>query len=775
VNVHAESVEPREDALEAPPVPQFGGPARDAGPLSQIVARAAELARHGRALAAYRMIEPEISREGGHAAIEQRAGLMIEASAILWLLGRYEESESRARRGFALAEQGGDARQAAEALLRQGLALHRRGHLDPAREAYEEAAARFRRLGEPDLAATAINNLGIVCKDRGLWDVARTHFEAAVTASRRQGVARILGNRLQNLGVLELKVGRWDAARVSLEEAGTCFEAADDRRGTMSNLVAQGNLARVERKRDAAVAMGRRALELALAERLPREEVLACELLGDVALDAGDREAARTHLKRAQRLASRSAPDLACEVLRRLAALALAEGDLDEAGRFVDAARGIAARLMNPFESALIERVEAQRSILLRQETSAREALVQVAGILAELGERFERGRTLALLAGIEGDSEEAMRLYFRASACFTETGAEAELREVESAMTGLLSAVSRRAPAPEVVPSRPRRLAIAGPSRAIASVRVRVSRAARQELPVLLVGERGVGKTLIARLLHARGQRAKGPFVTLSCANIPPERLAADLFGDVRDSVPLRERIESGALARADGGVLYLDEVTALPWHAQASLLRFLERGLFYRVGELEPRQANVRLLLSTRAAADSLSEVLRPDLLARFKRTTIRIPALRERREDIVPLARTFLAEGPVQPPPRLSAEAAELLIEQPWFGNVSDVHLCIEQLVGEIGPETTLVGPELVAPLLAAMAAEPVPSDDTKPQAEESSILQARLRELERQNILRTLSRARGNKTRAARDLKIARKTLYEKMKRLGISLD
>jgi DNA-binding NtrC family response regulator len=184
------------------------------------------------------------------------------------------------------------------------------------------------------------------------------------------------------------------------------------------------------------------------------------------------------------------------------------------------------------------------------------------------------------------------------------------------------------------------------------------------------------------------------------------------------------------------------------------------------------EPRHADVRLLLSTRVTTGSLAEILRPDLLARFKRTTIRIPALRERRDDIVPLARTFLAEGPVQPPPRLSAEAAELLLEQPWFGNVSDVQLCIEQLVGEIGPETTLVGPELVAPLLAAMAAEPVPSDGPRPQAEESSILQARLRELERQNILRTLSRARGNKTQAARELKIARKTLYERMRKLGI---
>ena len=772
--MHAESSERPEDALEAPPVPSVGGPARDSGPLSQLVARAAELARHGRATAAYRIVEPQLAREGGHAPIEQRAALLIEASAILWLLGRFEESESRARRGLALAEQGGDARQAAEALLRQGLALHRRGLLDAAREAYEEAGARFRRLGEHDRAAAATTNLGIVCKDRGLWDLARTHFEAAVVAARRQGLPRVLGTRLQNLGVLELKAGRWRAAGSALDEACRFFAEAGDRRGTIANLVGRGTLARLERRRDDALAMGRQALELALAEHLAREEVLACELLGDLALDAGDRTAARSHYKRAQRLAGKGTPDLACEVLRRLAELALQDRDLAEAGRLVDAARGIATRLGNPFEAAMLERIEAERALALGQKAAAREALGQLAGVLAEMGERFERGRALALLAGVEGDPEEAMRLYFRASACFAETGAEAELHDIEQLVSGLLAAkpASGGRTADETSEAPPERLALVGPSRALARTRVRVSRAARQDAPVLLIGERGVGKSLVARLLHARSRRAPEPFVTLSCADLAPERIAADLFGDVRDSTPARERVATGALARANGGTLHLDEIAVLPWPAQSALLRFLERGLYYRVGELEPREAAVRILASTRMAPSALGEALRPDLLARFGRFTIRIPALRERREDIVPIARAFLAASPVRPAPRLSAEAASLLIEQPWFGNVADLRVAIEQLLEEIGSETTLVGPDALAPILAELASAPTAVPAAKPDTEESSLLQARLRELERQKILRSLARARGNKTRAAHELKIARKTLYERMRKLGI---
>ena len=164
----------------------------------------------------------------------------------------------------------------------------------------------------------------------------------------------------------------------------------------------------------------------------------------------------------------------------------------------------------------------------------------------------------------------------------------------------------------------------------------------------------------------------------------------------------------------------------------------------------------------------------MVRPDLVARFGRATIEIPPLRERHDDIVPLARVFLEGGPVQPPPRLSAEAAALLIEEPWFGNVGERRLCIEQLASELGQETTIVGPELLAPLLAALATKPAPRPSGKPETQESSVLQARLLELERQNILRTLARSRGNKTRAAKELGIARKTLYERMKRLGIAL-
>jgi DNA-binding NtrC family response regulator/tetratricopeptide (TPR) repeat protein len=759
----------RGDAVETPaPLASDGRPLTE-GRLARLVAEAAELAARGRPLPAFERIAKELDSEGGHAPIEARAALVTEAALILWMLGRYSESEARARRGLVLAELAGNATLAADALLRLGFALHRQGRLDAAREAYEEALARFRRLGDANKAGAASNNLGLVCKDRGEWDAARVHLAGAIASARRHAPPGVLGRRLQNLGVLDLKSGLWARAEASLEEARVALAQADDRAGAILNAIARGTLERLRRRLPDAEALGQAALTAALAEGLPREEAIACEVLGDVALDRGDLRAARTFFERAQRIALRAAPggDLLVEVLRRLAALALAEGDPALAGRCIAQARPLAERLGEAYELALLERLEAERLLALGRAEAGSQKLSEVAAALGAIGERFERGRVFARLALLAPTVDEATRLDFRALACFSEAGADAELAETQAGITRRLGAAAA-APAPRIAPRLTvERESLVGPSRALARVRVRLSRIARQGFPALVRGEKGVGKSLVARLVHDRSKASAGPFVPVRCADIPPERILAHLFGDVRPELPARERVPQGALASADGGTLYLDGIDALSLTAQASLLRYLERGLFYRLGELEPRQAGVRVVASTAAAG-----ALRPELLARFARGTIVLPPLRERREDIVPLARAFLAGSGIVPAPRLSAEAADLLLAEPWFGNVRELRECIEQVLVEIGPETALVGPDVLAPLLAQRNA-PVPGEDTP--REESTLLRARLRELERQRILRSLARARGNKTRAARELKIARKTLYERIRKLGIGED
>jgi len=771
--VRSERDEPAFDAIELPAPRPRETVALTRSPLAQVVAEAAELAAQGRPLPAFGLIERELAHEGGHAPVGVRASLLTEAAVILWLLGRYEESEARARRGLALAELAGDAALAADALVRLGLALYRRGQLAGAREAYEEAGARFRRLGDAHKAGAVSNNLGLLCKDKGEREAARTYYESAVAVARRHAPAGVLGTRLLNLGVLELKAGLWKRADATLAEARELFVEAQDRRCLVLNAVARGLLERMRHHLPEALALGQEALALALTERLPREEALSCELLGDVALEQGDLRAARTHYERALRIADRigPAPDLQCEVLRRLALVAVREGDSARALRLLERARPIASQLGNPYEAALLEAVDAERSLAIGGTDAALDQLNNVAGVLAELGERYERGRVLARLALLTGSTEDAVRLAFRASACFAEAGAEAELHEIGEEISRRIAGATappsapKRAPAPSSA-GRPKP-ALIGPSRAIARVRVRISRVARHEFPVLLRGEKGVGKDLVARLLHERSRAKDGPFIAVRCADFDQERLFAHVFGEGS----ARGRTVLGALERAHGGTLYLDRIEHLPWPVQSGILRVLERGTFCRVGELEPREVRARIVASIDVLHDV--EPLRTELKARFARGTIDIPALRDRRDDIVPIARAFLAESGILPPPRLSAEAAELLIAEPWFGNVRELHECVGQVLAEIGPETALIGPDVLAPLLVSMTQGTKPQPEALP--EDSTALKARLREVERQGILRSLSRAHGNKTAAARELKIARKTLYERMKRLGIALD
>ena len=763
------------DAVEMPaPIPRE--PVALVGnPLAKLVAEAADLAAKGRPQPAFRLIERELAHEGGHAPVGIRATLLTEAAIILWLLGRYEESEARARRGLVLAELAGDAALAADALVRLGLALFRRGQLDGAREAYEEAGARFRRLGDAHKAGTVSNNLGLVCKDKGEWEAARTYYENAVAAARRHAPPGVLGMRLLNLGVLELKLGLWNRAGASLAEARELFVEAQDRRCLILNAVARGLLERMRHHAPEALALGQEALALALAERLPREEALSCELLGDVAFELGDLRVARTHYERALWLADHTcpAPDLQCEVLRRLAGVAVREGDFAACLRHLERARPIASQLGNPYEAALIEAVDAERALAIGQTDAALEQFNNVVGVLAELGERYERGRLLARLARMAGSPEEAVRFAFRASACFAETGAESELREVEEEISrrvggpALAPSATAPEPVPVVSPPSPARQALIGPSRLIARVRVRVSRVAKHEFPILLRGEAGVGKDLVARLIHARSRAKDGPFVAVRCGDLDKEKVFAHVFGEVSS----RGRVTVGALEQAYAGTLYLDRIEHLPWPVQCGILRVLERNSFCRVGELEPREARVRIVASIDLS--HTAEPLRTELKARFARGLIDIAPLRERREDIVPIAREFLAKSGIVPPPRLSAEAAELLIAEPWFGNVRELHECMGQVLAEIGPETALIGPDMLAPLLEDIARAARPHPDALPG--ESTVLNARLREIERQKVLRSLSRAHGNKAAAARELKIARKTLYERMKRLGIPLD
>ncbi|HTQ41693.1 MAG TPA: sigma-54 dependent transcriptional regulator [Polyangiaceae bacterium] len=281
-----------------------------------------------------------------------------------------------------------------------------------------------------------------------------------------------------------------------------------------------------------------------------------------------------------------------------------------------------------------------------------------------------------------------------------------------------------------------------------------------------LLLGESGVGKEVVAARIHETSERRRGPFVRVNLAAIPESMVEAELFGSVRGAFTDSKRDRAGHFASAEGGTLLLDELCEFKPELQAKLLRALEERRVFPVGSDRERRFDVRVLAATnRTPAEMISRgMLREDLYYRLSTVVVRIPPLRDRRDDILPLAAHFLARFRAElsrPHVRLAAEAEALLEGYAWPGNVRELRNVIERAV--ILAATDAIGPADLD--LPVDASEP-PDSAPPPQGP------VRLEDLEREHIARVLRQVGGSKTRAASLLGISRSTLWEKAKRYGI---
>ena len=300
--------------------------------------------------------------------------------------------------------------------------------------------------------------------------------------------------------------------------------------------------------------------------------------------------------------------------------------------------------------------------------------------------------------------------------------------------------------------------------------------RIARFDVPVLIEGETGSGKELLARYLHDRSPRRRHPLVAVNCGAVPDELLEAEFFGHARGAFTGADSARPGLLEAADGGTLFLDEVGELSPRGQGLLLRAIQEREFRRVGETRLRRSDFRLVAATHRPLADLAAAgrFRSDLFYRLRVVRLRLPALRERRSEIPQLAAALLsrlAERHGLPLPRLSDEALEVLARRDWPGNVRELE---SVLAGALlrQPDVTVICPEMVA------EAQPLPSNPVETPAEpllsllEIRRLVAARAAFERLVLLRALRRAAGGRARAARELGISRQSLWQKLRRHGI---
>jgi DNA-binding NtrC family response regulator len=288
----------------------------------------------------------------------------------------------------------------------------------------------------------------------------------------------------------------------------------------------------------------------------------------------------------------------------------------------------------------------------------------------------------------------------------------------------------------------------------------------------VLIVGESGVGKEVIANAIHARSRRAGQPVVKLNCAAFPQTMIEGELFGYVKGAFTGATQDFPGMIGAADGGTLFLDEISDMPADLQTRFLRVLQEREYRSLGSMQTMKADFRAIASTnRPIAQALSENrLRSDLYYRLNTFQIEVPPLRKRKEDIPPLIAQFVRQFSQQldkTEPEISPDAFQKLLDYSWPGNVRELQNAIEYAVvlarqGVIGvkelPTEIQLPPELQ-------------------QAERSALPRSgvqTLDDLERTAILQALAECHGNKKKAAELLGIQRPTLYNKMKRYAIEL-
>jgi len=289
------------------------------------------------------------------------------------------------------------------------------------------------------------------------------------------------------------------------------------------------------------------------------------------------------------------------------------------------------------------------------------------------------------------------------------------------------------------------------------------VDRVAPTDATVLVTGESGVGKELVARRLHARSRRATGPFVAMSCSAIPTELLEAELFGHARGAFTGAVRAREGRFRKASGGTLFLDEVGEMAPDVQVKLLRVLQEGVVDPVGADEPVSVDVRIVAATNQRLDTLVAEgrFREDLYYRLDVIHIEVPPLRDRREDIGVLARVFLAEFGGGRELILPEEVEAALRKRPWRGNVRELRNVCERLA-------------ILAPK-DRVRLEDLPTDTIPGEASRWLDLLPdgiSLMDLEARVIQHTLDRCDGNVTHAARALGVPRHVLAYRLEKYGL---
>ncbi|MGF1464898.1 MAG: sigma 54-interacting transcriptional regulator [Sandaracinaceae bacterium] len=724
--------------------------------------------------------------ERGLRADQELAELALEQA-------RYDDARALADGVAARAEEAGLAELGLEARNTVGKVAWREHRLDEAEAIFADIRERGERAGLYGPLHAALNNLGLVALGRDDLRSARRSLTRAAELADQQGAVVHRAIALENLGIIDRLEGRYEAAIGHYQAAGRLMRPLGHRR-MLARLA--GNLAELF----TALGSPARALSvLTVADRMDRTAlrptVLAEHLLFKAeALDlAGQAGAAKSTYEEAYEVAV----DIGYRGRATLSALERAdlarrEGQVEDAEAWMDRAGDLAeprfqlrrwmlaARLAPTPEAAVHASRRglgaARRGVDRLLET---EAVVLHAGCLERLGMLDDAARHVERAARLETESVQEVPEELREA--FRLRRVASELARLQRTLGGRQARSDRR-PGP-----RPLRRLV-GSSKAMGAVRAWIERVAPVDATLLITGDSGTGKELVAEAVHGLSSRAAAPFIRVNCGAFVDSLLLSELFGHERGAFTGADRQRLGHFERADGGTLFLDEIGELSAATQSALLRVLQQGTFQRVGGTRTLRVDVRVIAATNRDLEAMVDQgsFRADLFYRLAGLHLRLPPLRARLADLPELATVLLErirrENGIEGTVRLTRDALDRLEAHGWPGNVRELENVLRSAVLLSG-RTELRAEDLAgfAPSAARWSAPPTAEAATSLEdlffdavGDRGSIYQLR-KHLERETIARALTQTSGNIAEAARLLGMTRPRVSQLVKAYALKDD
>lgn len=657
----------------------------------------------------------------------------------------------------------------------------------------------FSASPDPIFLGNALYMLGLVAFRRMLFETAERYFSAAMEQFDLAGRRTMLGAGCRMVGIAATRRGRYDDAREFLSRAKACFKECSDRIGVIDVQLARIRLFIC-------------CDELCEAERLLRGLVRAtgkidyargaaraCVLLSEVLCRLERSSEAMPYLKEAEKYATLAGSDapLHADISRICGEALLATGRIDEAETVLEKSFDLVSNPGNQYAVGTVLRALGRCATLRNDIDRARGYFDESVICLCRAGDEYEllsayiEAAEAYTVWGQDGDLPEKYRVELlitardyitRASSQCTRHGAkvmarcDSLARHIEAAAGCLIPGVRYRTG--RFDSSSLHYGMLVARSSCMREVVAKLRELAPSTVPILITGETGTGKEVVARLIHRLSSRLKGSFVAVNCAAIPEAVFESELFGHRKGSFTGAFRDTVGLIEQASGGTVFLDEISELTSQQQAKLLRALQDGLIRRVGETIERPIDVRVVSASNEDVDVLRQAgrLRDDFYYRISVETIDLKPLRKRIEDVVPLFEYYIQVFGGEC--KIETRVFELLQQHRWPGNVREL-VGVAKVLALIGKRCGVIHAYNL-PMKIINSSRRSPSRDkqtprsklsraTHLSASECKRSPDRVREL----ILLSLAKYHGNISAAARALGVSRCTLYRRMKELNIA--